>query len=151
MADNMLGTLSKWLRVAGADSEYADGMDDDDLVEVALSGRTVLTRDRLLAQRCGDQGLYVPSDDLEEQLLQVLRAIPSLLEGDPLSRCLVCNVRVEAVTPKDVEGRVPQGVSDRHDAFWSCPRCGRVYWAGTHVDDMLERIAVLRNKAMDLP
>ena len=90
MADNMLGTLAKWLRVGGADCDYAEGMDDDALVEVAASGRTVLTRDRLLAQRCGGNGLYIVSDQLEEQLLQVLRRMPDLMDLEPISRCLVC-------------------------------------------------------------
>lgn len=147
MADNMLGTLAKWLRVAGADCEYAKGMEDDDLVKVALAGRMVLTRDRLLAQRCADMGLHIGSDDLEEQLLQVLRAMPDLLEGEPLSRCLVCNVRVEPATPRDVEGAVPEGVLERHHEFWLCPGCGRAYWKGTHVEDMLDRLASLRERA----
>ena len=147
IADNMLGTLSKWLRVAGSDCDYAGGMDDDGLVAVAGEGRFVLTRDRELATRCGPRGLYVTSDDLEEQLLQVFRAIPGLLEGLELSRCLVCNVPVERALPAEVAGRAPEGVLDRHDEFWSCPRCGRAYWTGTHVRDMLTRLEHLREKA----
>jgi uncharacterized protein with PIN domain len=149
MADNMLGTLAKWLRVAGTDIDYADGMDDDDLVNVAKSGRMVLTRDKLLAQRCGEDGLYVASDDLDEQLLQVLRALPEALRGKPLSRCLVCNVVVVRTTRQDLDGTVPPGVVERHEEFWSCPKCGRAYWAGTHVTDMLDRLASLRSRAME--
>jgi uncharacterized protein with PIN domain len=149
MADNMLGTLAKWLRVAGADCEYAQGMDDDRLLQVARSGRTVLTRDKLLAQRCGEGGLYVPSDDLEEQLVQVMRAFPILLEGEPLSRCLVCNVPVEAARPTEVEGSVPASVIERHDEFLRCPGCGRAYWKGSHVEDMLARLDVIRQRVRE--
>jgi uncharacterized protein with PIN domain len=151
MADNMLGTLSKWLRVAGVDCEYAEGLDDDDLVAIAEAGRLVLTRDRDLASRCGPRGMYVASDELEEQLLHVLRAFPALLEGEPLSRCLVCNVPVERATSAEVAGRAPEGVLERHDEFWSCPRCGRAYWTGTHVRDMLSRLEHLRELAMRGP
>jgi uncharacterized protein with PIN domain len=149
MADNMLGTLAKWLRVAGADCGYAEGMDDDQLLELARSGRRVLTRDKMLAQRCGDAGLYVPSDDLEEQLVQVMRAFPALMAGEPLSRCLVCNVPVEAAAPEEVEGTVPAAVLERHDGFLRCPRCGRAYWTGSHVEDMLARLEVIRGRAME--
>jgi uncharacterized protein with PIN domain len=149
MADNMLGTLAKWLRVAGADCDYAEGMEDDRLLEVALSGRTVLTRDRLLAQRCGERGLYVPSDDLEEQLVQVMRAFPGLMEGEPLSRCLVCNVPVETATPEEVEGSVPAPVLERHEEFLVCPRCGRAYWSGSHVEDMQARLEVIVERARE--
>ena len=151
MADNMLGTLAKWLRVAGTDCEYADGMEDDDLVQVGLSGRLVLTRDKLLAQRCGEGGLYVASDVLEEQLLQVLRTMPSLLEGEPLSRCLACNVPVAVASPSGLRSSVPAGVLERHDEFWACPRCGRAYWKGTHVEDMLDRLAIIRGRAREQP
>lgn len=146
MADNMLGTLAKWLRVAGADCAYAEGMDDEELMEVAASGRTVLTRDRLLAQRCGEAGLYVASDDLEEQLVQVFVAWPDLMDGEVLSRCLVCNVPVEPATREEVSGSAPEGVLSRHDEFWRCPSCGRAYWDGTHVEDMRHRLAAIRSR-----
>jgi uncharacterized protein with PIN domain len=147
MADNMLGTLAKWLRVAGADCAYADGMDDDGLVEVASAGRTVLTRDRLLAQRCGPRGLYVGSDDLDEQILLVMDAFPEVMEARPLSRCLVCNVPVEPLERADAEGRVPEGVLQRHHEFWACPSCQRVFWRGTHVENMLARLEYLRSRS----
>ena len=147
MADNMLGTLAKWLRVAGADCAYADGMEDDDLLRVASSGRVVLTRDRTLFQRCGPWGLYVGSDQLDEQLTQVIQAFPGLLEGEPLSRCLVCNVPVGESGRDQVMGRVPEGVLERHERFWSCPDCDRVYWMGTHWEDMLVRLASIKERA----
>ncbi len=147
MADDMLGTLAKWLRVAGVDCDYANGMDDDQLLEVALSGRTVLTRDKVLARRCGEMGVYVLSDDLEEQLVQVLRTFPELMEGETLSRCLVCNVPVEPAEPEEVQGSAPEGVLERHREFWRCPSCGRAYWEGTHVKDMRDRLTIVIERA----
>jgi len=146
MADAMLGTLAKWLRVAGVDCGYAAGMGDDELVGVARAGRLVLTRDKDLARRCGANGLHVPSDALEEQLLQVLSAVPGALQGEPLSRCLVCNVPIEDAEVDDVRDRVPPGVLARTSEFWRCPRCGRVYWAGTHVEGMERRLASIMDR-----
>ncbi len=143
MADNMLGTLAKWLRVVGVDCDYAGGMDDDALASVAAEGRTVLTRDKDLARRCGDAAIYVASDVLEQQLLQVLGRLPDLLASEPLSRCLVCNVPIVEASPEAVRSRVPSGVRARTSRFWSCPSCGRVYWEGSHVGDMESRLAVI--------
>jgi uncharacterized protein with PIN domain len=140
MADNMLGTLAKWLRVAGVDCDYAAGLDDDELVGVARGGRVVLTRDKELARRCGERGVYLASDVLEEQLLQVLRLVPGLLGAEPLSRCLVCNVPLVDATLEEVRDRVAAGVLERNSRFWRCPRCERVYWSGTHVERMEERL-----------
>jgi len=148
MCDDMLGTLAKWLRVAGVDCDYASGMTDEALLDIARGGRTVLTRDRELAARCGDRGLYVESDDLERQMLQVMAAMPGLVEGsEPMSRCLVCNVEVVDAAPGEVKGRVPPGVLERTSEFWLCPRCGRVYWSGTHVADMERRLRRLVERA----
>lgn len=151
MADEMLGTLAKWLRVAGVDCEYASGMDDDRILDVALSGRTVLTRDKLLAQRCGEMGVYVVSDDLEEQLVQVLGAFPRLMDGETLSRCLVCNVPVEPASAAEVKGSVPEGVLERTKEFWRCPTCGRAYWEGSHVEDMRDRLASIMARVREGP
>jgi uncharacterized protein with PIN domain len=151
MADNMLGTLAKWLRVAGADCEYAGGMDDDELLEVALGGRFLLTRDKELAHRSGEQGMYVASDVLEDQLVQVLTALPDLLNEEPLTRCLICNIEVRPVVPDEVVGDVPDGILERHDELWMCPECERVYWMGTHFKDMVERLRDLREMVEGVP
>lgn len=146
-ADEMLGTLAKWLRAAGVDCTYARHVDDEELLEMAGAGRLVLTRDRLLAQRLGPRGLYIVSDELEEQLVQVLEALPGLLEGEPLSRCLVCNVEVVRAARDEVADMAPPGVLERHEEFWVCPSCGRTYWNGTHVEDMLHRLAAIKERA----
>lgn len=141
MADNMLGTLAKWLRVVGVDCDYAAGLDDDALADVATGGRIVITRDKDLARRCGDAAIYVKSDVLERQLLQVLGELPELLGSEPLSRCLVCNVPVVDASPEEVSSRVPPGVRERTTVFWTCPRCSRIYWEGSHVGDMESRLS----------
>lgn len=146
MADNMLGTLAKWLRVAGVDCGYAAGMGDAGLVAVARGGRLVLTRDKVLARRCAPNALHVPSDVLEEQILQVLSEVPGLLGGEPLSRCLVCNVPIEDATVDEARDRVPPGVLARTSEFWRCPRCGRVYWAGTHTEGMERRLGRIMDR-----
>ena len=48
----------------------------------------------------------------------------------------------------DAQGRVPEGVFERHERFVTCPHCRRVFWEGSHwkrmrelVDDLLRRSA----------
>jgi uncharacterized protein with PIN domain len=60
---------------------------------------------------------------------------------DPaLSRCAVCNTTLERVSREDVASRVPPYVVRTQTDFRRCPGCGRVYWPGTHVDGMRERM-----------
>ena len=52
LADGMLGTLAKWLRLLGYDTAYDNVAADPELARRARSeGRVLLTRDRELSKR----------------------------------------------------------------------------------------------------
>jgi uncharacterized protein with PIN domain len=142
----MLGSLSKALRALGYDTRYADaGLSDDEVLEIAKrSRRILLTRDFALVARARKAGLdyvLVQEAPADEQLLLVLANLG--LNPDPthfLTRCTVCNGRLDPLDPKDVPADVPEGVRARHDTFQQCQGCRRVYWAGTHVVEMESRL-----------
>jgi uncharacterized protein with PIN domain len=140
LADGMLGTLAKWLRLLGYDTAYDNVADDHELARRARAeGRVLLTRDHELANRRGLHTLLIESEVLEEQVQQVQDALGP--PPDPaLSRCAVCNTVLEQVSPEDVASRVPPYVVRTQTDFRCCPGCGRVYWPGTHVDGMQERM-----------
>jgi uncharacterized protein with PIN domain len=140
LADGMLGRLAKWLRLLGYDTAYDNAAADPDLARRArVEGRVLLTRDRELAARRGLRTLLIQSEVLEEQVREVQDALG--LPPDPaLSRCAVCNTVLEPVSPEDVAERVPPYVLRTQREFRRCPSCGRVYWPGTHVDEMREQL-----------
>jgi len=134
-ADRNLGKLAKWLRVLGYDTLYDRGdADMHFLRRAAEDGRVALTRKRDLA-RVARPGsiIVVKADRVEEQIDEVLAALSSL--PDPsrrLTRCLRCNAPLEEVPKPDVEGLVPAYVYGTCTEFRRCPRCGRIFWPGTH-------------------
>lgn len=139
----MLGTLARWLRFMGYDTAYPPAMTDTDLIAKARAeDRILLTRDKELASRLPG-AVRIRSDDLEEQIREVAAALPLRLV-DPLSRCSVCNALIEPVSRDEVSELVPEGVRSRHQEFWRCPTCGRVYWQGSHWDKMVEKLHDLR-------
>lgn len=139
LCDQMLGSLARWLRFMGYDTAYPEAMADNDLIAKArVEDRTLLTRDKELAARCAG-AVPIRSDVLEEQIREVAAALPLRLVN-PLSRCSLCNVLIEVVSPEEVRDIVPEGVRSRHQEFWRCPSCGRVYWQGSHWDKMVERL-----------
>ena len=143
LADSMLGTLAKWLRILGYDTAYDAGLDDNALVRLARAeGRVLLTRDTALAQRKGLQSLLIASEVLPEQLAQVLQAF-SLQVANPFSRCPVCNSPLEEVPKYEAWGQVPPFVFQTQERFSLCPQCNRFYWRGTHWQKMLERVREL--------
>ncbi len=139
LCDHMLGTLAKWLRFMGYDTAYPGPLDDTALIAAARAeGRVLLTRDKELAAR-SPGAVRVRSDVLEEQVREVASALDLRLV-DPLSRCSVCNGELVPVPHETVRGLVPEGVRSRHQEFWQCPTCHRVYWQGSHWDKMVERL-----------
>jgi uncharacterized protein len=139
----MLGTLAKWLRILGYDTLFDPALDDHQLVRLALAqDRVLLTRDRSLAQRRGVRTLLIESEQLDEQIRQVLTD----LQEEPdraFSRCPVCNERLESIDREVARSQVPAYVARTHKSFKQCPGCGRVYWRGSHwqqMDEHLERL-----------
>lgn len=149
IADAMLGSLARWLRVLGLDVVYDPALDDAALVERAVvEGRLILTRDRKLTERrLARRHLLVRSDRLEEQLIQVVGELGLTPEATAVhSRCLRCNSPLVQLAAEEARSRVPPHVALTQKLFRTCPDCGRVYWRATHVERMRRRLA-----AMGLP
>jgi uncharacterized protein with PIN domain len=139
LCDHMLGSLARWLRFMGYDTAYPEPGPDRDLIDrVRSETRILLTRDKELASRVSD-AVQIRSDNLEEQIREVAAAL-TLRLVDPLSRCSLCNETLISTVPEEVKDLVPEGVRSRHDAFWRCPSCGRVYWQGSHWEKMVARL-----------
>ncbi len=141
VVDGMLGSLARWLRLLGYDTDYVNQRDDAELARVARAeNRVLLTRDRELAGRRGVRALLIASQSLDDQLAQVTAAFP-LPEGPHPPRCSVCNAALIEVAPKQVAHRVPRYVLRRHRHFMCCPGCDRVYWRGSHWRNMQARLS----------
>src|SRR5262245_29581009 len=141
VADVMVGKLARWLRVLGFDVVYSNELDDDEIIRIAASdNRIILTRDTGLVKRLKPQQyLFIESDHYREQVQQVLAAY-ALKDFNVFSRCLECNTPLQLVDKEAVFEKVPPFVYLTQDRFARCPSCGRVYWHGTHADQMLKKI-----------
>lgn len=140
VVDGMLGSLARWLRILGYDTDYANQRDDPELVRIARAeSRVLLTRDRELAGRRGVRALLVESQSLDEQLAQVTAAFP-LIPATSSSRCPVCNTALVQVAREEVTHQVPAYVFEQHRHFQRCPGCDRIYWRGSHWRNMQARL-----------
>jgi uncharacterized protein len=148
LADAMLGSLVKWLRILGYDTRYCPSWDDNELARLARAeGRVLLTRDEQLARRPGLRLLLIAADDLAAQLAQVIQAC-GLDSSHSFTRCPICNAPLEEVGKTSAWGQVPPFVFKTQDVFRICPQCNRFYWRGTHWQRMQERLESL---SPDLP
>ena len=136
--DEMLGSLARWLRIMGYDTVYHRDQSDTEIVNTASEqGRFLLTRDKELAFRAGDEGLFVVDDDVLGQLKQVVEALGLTLD-ESLTRCTICNGELETLPPQEAKELVPEGAFKNNDQFYRCSECGKIYWKGSHIKKILE-------------
>jgi uncharacterized protein with PIN domain len=136
IADAMLGRLARWLRMLGFDCAYESEIGDEELVRrAARENRVILSRDRRLPEdwRISDIHL-VASEDLREQLREVLGRFDLCGAVRLFSRCNECNQPLRPAPKGEVAERVPPHALATHEHFLECPACRRVYWEGSHTE-----------------
>ena len=143
--DDHLGKLARHLRMLGIDADHGSGVDDAELARRSVAeSRVLLTRDRGLLMRAAVlHGRFVREVDPIRQAIEVVRSFALAAGVAPLTRCLECNGVLEPAPQHEVDSRVPPAASSRHDRFGWCSTCRRVYWEGTHVQSLRERIRVI--------
>ena len=143
IADVMVGRLARYLRMAGYDVVYINDASDDLIIDIARKeDRIVLTRDTMMLKRRDFKNgilrsVFITSDYLKEQLLQIKSAMDLRLKPD-LILCLECNNPLVDVRKEDIEDSIPPYVFKTQDKFKYCGKCGRYYWRGTHYEYMKE-------------
>ncbi len=140
LADEMLGTLVKWLRIMGYDTLYAKDMKDGEIAALAMrEGRSLLTRDKALAKAVGGSGLYVISDVIEEQVAQVAGGYGLNFDAS-YTRCALCNGALKSIPPDEARDEAPARSFGMTDRFFRCQGCSKLYWEGTHWNKIKERL-----------
>ena len=137
ITDGMLGKLTRWLRILGHNVNYSNKLNDSQLMTMAKEeGRVLLTRDLELYQQATAKGVnafYIDGKTEAEKLAKLAQRFNIKLEADlTMSRCPKCNTRVKPVPKEKVAGKVEKTTYSYCDEFWECPKCGQVYWQGSH-------------------
>ena len=137
VADGMLGSLSRWLRMMGQDVEYSTLLDDDQILALAkVEGRILLTRDLELYKRANAKRIdvvYVEGKNEADRLASLAGRFGLGLEINLRnSRCPKCNSPIQPAPKICVVHRVEKKTFTYYDEFWECPKCKKVYWQGAH-------------------
>ncbi len=145
--DAMLGSLARWLRAAGYDSFWQEGIDDWDLIRLARREQRILISCdtgifRIGIVRDGDvPALQLPNSlTTEEQLARVMNHFQLSLT-EPL--CMTCGGTLVKVSKESVVNEVPARTYQWVNEFRKCQNCGKPFWKGTHwekIEEVLQRI-----------
>lgn len=139
LLDVMVGGLTSILRMCGYDTVYAldrDAEGDEAVIDIARrEGRTIVTRDRQIAERF-DETLLLTSTETDEQLRELRAAGFTLQLAEP-GRCSRCNGELELVR----DGTAPEdGPDPEVEPVWRCLECGHHFWKGSHWEDVRSRL-----------
>lgn len=143
LADIMLGRLARWLRTLGYDAMYTrKGIDSRLMVLAYRENRIILTRSKRLYNRIGPKGaIFINFDDFRDQVREVINAMGMKFDKKIfLTRCLDCNLPFIHLQKEEAQPKVPPHVFQTVKTFRTCPQCKRIFWSGTHIDEMKKLI-----------
>jgi uncharacterized protein with PIN domain len=144
LCDEMLYGVGRWLRAAGYDTAIvADGLPDRAIADrCSEEDRILLTRDRHLAAIVAStaRAVLLPGNGIDEAARALRIALDIDWQYAPFTRCIVDNRPLETAPP-DLAIRVPERSRAAGGPLRVCPECGRLYWPGSHVRRMQQRLA----------
>ena len=158
IVDRMLGRLTTWLRLLGYDTVSAgdfilDEKEDEFLLKFAGQKRILITRDKTLrvrAERAGVRVCLINFDNIMEQLEEMLSYYDIDLEPK-MTKCTLCNALIRKVRSNELcmlkrEDYIPDELIEEGVDFWICDSCGKVYWEGSHWENIHKRLEKLRER-----
>ncbi len=150
IVDHNAGKLVKLLRLMGYDTVFFNGEDDHDMIATAIAeDRVILTRDTQIMKRqvitSGRlKAVLIDSDDPEQQIRQVIKALNLDCQFKSFTLCLECNQPLIESSKEQVRDLVPPYVFKTRTKYMECPNCHRIYWQGTHWQRMNEKLEQIR-------
>jgi uncharacterized protein with PIN domain len=135
----MLGTVARKLRILGFDTAYLADTSDDEVLKLGIEQkRIIITADREFFKRivaADGQGVLVSGTSELEDIGHIFSklGIKSVQDKAIGSRCTACNAPLEKKSSNQVRDKVPLAVMESQTEFNECPKCGKVYWNGSHM------------------
>jgi hypothetical protein len=143
MADAMLGKIARKLRMFGFDTIYDPNIDDMDiLASPKYKGRIVLTSDRMLFNRCRKKGIDTILTAKETEIDNLVTIfsylnIKSIKSQNVPYLCTCCNGLLDTINDKNsIEDHIPARLLQSEKIFYLCTSCKKIYWRGTHVENI---------------
>lgn len=165
IADEMLGKLTKYLRMFNIDVLYFSKISDEEIIEKSrVENRIIITRDTRLIKRKyfkNNKYVFIEENLIFEQLKSFNRYFKlwnqkkfdseqNSEKSDScksnlhlFSRCLCCNEILMAVEKEMIKDNVPEYVYKTEENFKICNKCNKIYWKATHYQNMLKRLKLL--------
>lgn len=144
MMDHMLIRVGMYLRIIGYDAEWIPGVRTHDLILKAnAENRYFVTRNRKIREQFPAVSHLVILRETEPvlQFKTLVQDFHLDTKTRQFSRCIRCNVELSVITERhQVEPHVHPGVFLRQATFYTCPKCGTIFWHGSHVTNTCRKL-----------
>jgi uncharacterized protein with PIN domain len=147
-ADSMLGKLSRFLRFFGYSTLYRTDETTEEMIETAKANNLiVLSQSKQVIAKCHKQeirGFSMPTSSIENQLRVLKNEIDIDFEIPPKKMlCSLCNGVISKKVKEEIIDKIPKKTAQYHEDFWQCNECEKIYWLGSHWEDIkriIERV-----------
>jgi hypothetical protein len=153
ISDVHLGKLTRYLRLCGIDTYCQTDLNDAEIIDLAISDqRVILTRDKgLLKNKKVTHGYWIRSQYPRKQLKEIFLRFDIGNRIALFTRCMECNGRLRDVSKKEILDRLLPGTRQYYRKFKMCDDCNRIYWNGSHYQNMKKELKTLISKTSDSP
>jgi uncharacterized protein with PIN domain len=150
-ADSMLGKLSRFLRFLGYDTLYRIEEDIDKMLKNARdNNRIILSQARKVIQLSKKNeipSIILPTSSIVDQLRVLKQEIDLDLDIPPKKmRCSMCNGELQDRNKNEIKDKIPKGTFEYYDTFWECRECAKIFWLGSHWEDIKRTITEVESR-----
>jgi len=142
ICDSHLGKLCKYMRMLGFDTLYFNNISKSKIIDISIKEkRIIVTRNYKLIKDCNVSHIVlIKSDNAKEQILEIISKLDLSESIEPFTRCLKCNEIIESIEKQDIYNLLPEKTKKYFDHFYICKNCNKIYWEGSHYENMLKFI-----------
>jgi uncharacterized protein len=142
ICDKTLGKLTKYLRILGFDTVSLKNLETLEICRSAADSSLFFTKQTKAIQY--KPLIIIKADKIQEQISEIADIIRPYFDSKAfMTRCIECNTLLRLTEKQNIEERVPEYIYHHHERFKLCPSCRKVYWEGTHVEQMKKWSRVL--------
>lgn len=145
----MFGKLTRFLRFLGFDTLYRRNESVEEMLEESKQNeRIVLSSSQSISSSCKKQqiqSIHLTSTDISDQLKDIKAILDITINFPPDNlRCSVCNGSLASRNKSEVVDRIPEGTAKHYDDYWECNSCSKIFWLGSHWEDIKKTIEEIR-------
>ncbi|GAB6281796.1 MAG: Mut7-C RNAse domain-containing protein [Ignavibacterium sp.] len=146
IVDCHLGKLAKYMRLLGLDTFYNNNIQEKEFINISINEkRIILTKNRNLLKRNEViNGYWIRNENVESQIKEVIQRFKLKKEIKYFLRCLICNSELKLIEKEKIINRIPSKVKEWCNEFYYCKNCDKIYWKGSHYNEMLKTIKELQ-------